>query len=136
MLCVSLFDCLSFFLWQLYYTSIFESHYSFGIFKPFFRYQVCTNTCLSKEVELCLNNSEYITIYMQYTNKYICKLNVYRCWNICVDHCQLRTTVYKVKIGKKLGSTWRLDRSTVGRRQSYKMPTNLHDYSNPWEYPL
>ena len=65
----------------------------------------------------------------------MCKLNVYKCWNICVDQCHLLATVYKVKIEKKIGSTWRLYRSTVGRRQSYKMPTNLHD-SNPWGYPL
>ena len=63
----------------------------------FYRYQVCT-TCLSKENELCLNNSEYIAIYIQYTNKYMCKLNFYKCWKICVDHCQLLATVYKVKM--------------------------------------
>ena len=38
---------------------------------------------------------------MQYTNKYMCKLNFYKCWNICVDHCQLVAMVYKVKIEKK-----------------------------------
>ena len=31
----------------------------------------------------------------------MCKLNVYKCWNICVYHCQVLETVYKVQIEKK-----------------------------------
>ena len=100
MLFVSLFDCLSVFLCQLHYTSIFESRL---LITPllssnlFTRYQVCT-ICLNKEDELCLNNAEYIAIYMQHTNNYMCKLTFYKCWNICVDHCHLLPTIYKVKI--------------------------------------
>ena len=125
---VSLFDCLSVFLCHLHYTSNFESPL---LITPllssnlFTRYQVC-NICLSKEDELCLNNSEYITIYMQYTNKYMCKLNFYKCWNICVDHYHLLQTVYKVKIEIK---QMRLNLATLHiyslRELRYEMTTYM-----------
>jgi endonuclease IV len=84
--------------------------------------------CHKKKDRQSNNDTQSIT---QTTNDRECKLNVYKCWNICVDQCHLLATVYKVKIEKKIGSTWRLYRSTVGRRQSYKMPTNLHDFERP-----
>ena len=133
MLFVSLFDYLSVFLCQLHYTSIFESRLLITpLLSPnlFTRYQVCT-ICLNKEDELCLNNSEYITIYMHYTNKYMCKLNFYKCWNICVDHCHLLSTVYKVKIEIK---QMRLNLSTLhiySRSRTEVQHDYLHD-SRTW----
>ena len=126
MLFVSLFDCLSVFLCQLNYTSIFESR---RLITPllssnlFTRYQVCT-ICFHKEDELCLNNSEYIAIYMQYTNTYMCKLNFYKCWNICVDHCHLLPTVYKVKI--------EIDKTNEAQLSDFTYLQPVTDWGTTW----